>query len=523
MFRFDLTLVQPAHESLEQVLAAAGKAADLAGRGRLLRWPPPSLAAFFARYRGDRDGSWQWNGGEDAPPPAPRPCRRRGRGHGRVPRDPDVRGRPGFPVPGRREPRLTHEQRQRERRSVVAVAWWSDWIGRRHVRVIGCQRQAVEPPEALLRPGPSQPAVAVVYPEQAFRLSRRGRTEVLVACPCGVFGSTREVGWMGDCCGPCHDHRESAGREHAARLLARAGAPVTSLAFSADGRRLACGCLDGTLLAWDVPAGRQCLGLRVQGGEHCWHARLSPDGSAVAALTGDAAISVWDVATGACRQVKAGGQLRSLEYLPDGRLIALSPWGVSVWDPESGLCEARLTAERGRTFDLVTASAAGIPLVVGLGNDDLTFQDVMRGRERARLRWPGTEPPGGEEPLLSVPGPVLAASADGRTLAVAVNSWGGQGSFVGLWDQARGEVRPVARGWPPAAALFSPDGRTLVTLANPGGSVQSWDVATGEELATLQEYSRGVSCAALSPDGRLLATGNAEGGVKLWPAEMLRP
>src|SRR5262249_49724575 len=153
---------------------------------------------------------------------------------------------------------------------------------------------------------------------------------------------------------------------------------------------------------------------------------------------------------------KAGGQLRSLEYLPDGRLVALSPWGVSLWDPESGLCEARLTAERGRTFDLVTVGADGNPLVVGLGNDDLTFQDVMRGRERAGLRWPGTEPPGGEEPLLSVPGPVLAASADGRTVAVAVNSWGGQGSFVGVWDTAGGGVGPVARGWPPAGALFSP-------------------------------------------------------------------
>src|SRR5260370_34393551 len=81
MFRFDLTLVGPTPESLEQALAAAARAADLSGRGRLLRWPPPSLAPFFARWGADPEGWWQFNGGVAAAPQRERP-RRGGRGHG---------------------------------------------------------------------------------------------------------------------------------------------------------------------------------------------------------------------------------------------------------------------------------------------------------------------------------------------------------------------------------------------------------------------------------------------------------
>jgi WD40 repeat protein len=504
VFRFDRTLIQPTPEALVQALSEAAAAANFGGRGLLLRWPASSLAAFLARWRAGREGWWQWNGGEEVEPPRAGRRHRPGRGHGRVPRPAGD---------GRQPTRPSHERRQRERRSVVATVWWSDWIGRRHQRVVGCQRQgAVEPPETLLCPGPLQPPAALVYPEHSFRVTRRGETRVLVAYACGVFGTPEEVGWMGGRCGPCHDRREAEGDtgESPTRVLTGSGAAVGSLAFSADGRRLAAGGLDNLIQVWDVATGRRCLVTRARGNEMCSAVCLSPDGTTVAARTGPGTVSLWDLATGGRRAIEAGAPVWSVVYTPDGLLIASSPWHLSIWDAEAGRCEGELSTGDESPFDRVTVTADGSPLVIQAAGGEVIFRDARGGQECRRLRWPG---PG------DALGQVLAVSPDGRTLVVGP-PYPGHG-FINLWDTARGTVRRAAYGCPPAVVLFAPDGRTLVTAGSAERAVKNWNAATGAERVTLEEFSRGLTCAALSPDGRTLATGNAEGGVKLWPADVL--
>ena len=59
---------------------------------------------------------------------------------------------------------------------------------------------------------------------------------------------------------------------------------------------------------------------------------------------------------------------------------------------------------------------------------------------------------------------------------------------------------------------FSPDGRTLFT--NDSRSVQLWDVTTGKEIRRFLVDK--VCAAAVSPDGKTLATGGADGMIRLW-------
>ena len=64
------------------------------------------------------------------------------------------------------------------------------------------------------------------------------------------------------------------------------------------------------------------------------------------------------------------------------------------------------------------------------------------------------------------------------------------------------------------SVAFSPDG----TLASGSwdNTVKLWDVATGENIATLEEHEEQVRSVAFSPDGTLLASGSEDNTVKLW-------
>jgi WD40 repeat protein len=63
---------------------------------------------------------------------------------------------------------------------------------------------------------------------------------------------------------------------------------------------------------------------------------------------------------------------------------------------------------------------------------------------------------------------------------------------------------------------FSPDGKLLAT-SDVGGQIRIWQVADGQQVLTFQGHSDWISSIAFSPDGQLLAvSGSSEATVKLW-------
>jgi WD40 repeat protein len=302
---------------------------------------------------------------------------------------------------------------------------------------------------------------------------------------------------------------------------------VASLAFGPNKREIVSAGCDAVRFWDDQGKLRRTLPL-----ECASVSSLDPRGKRVAWLDEDRCPHVCDLATG-----KEGPKLSwittaaspQLTFLGDTSLLACYGNGFQIWDTRRG--KAIETPKE----DAIRAALGpdGRTLAVGC-SFYISIHDLLAGKQIHRIPFDyETDWPAGKEgrSIVSIGEPMtdLLFSADGQTLVSNHHD-----RTIRIWEvrtgKARGKVirhpirggltHEVRRCYPIA---LSPDGRILASGGYENdlweavvGAVRLWDVATGEELCRLSGHEGAVVSLAFSPDGKRLVSGSADTTALVW-------
>ncbi len=240
--------------------------------------------------------------------------------------------------------------------------------------------------------------------------------------------------------------------------------PVTGVAFSYDGARLASSSWDETVRIWDV---HERGLLRTIGGYQAWVRAVdfSPDGKLVASGSLEhrlrwGVVLLSDSVTGRAAMTKLAheGYVRAVAFSPDGSLLASGSDDrtVKIWEVRSGTEVSTLPRQHG-SINAVAFSPTGT---------------------------------------------VLFTAAWGAVGVWSTETWHKVGALAG---HSRG-VRSLAVG---------PDGEFIAT-GDDEGVVRIWEAGSLQLVWTVPAHEAAVRSLAFHPQRALLASGCEKGLVKVW-------
>ncbi|MCI0638055.1 MAG: hypothetical protein L0Y72_04835 [Gemmataceae bacterium] len=294
---------------------------------------------------------------------------------------------------------------------------------------------------------------------------------------------------------------------------------VFAVAFSPDGKQLACGSWDGHVSTWDLSSHK----LVREWAAHKQPIRAlaySPDGASLATASVDRQVRLWDAKTGADIKAldwKCNHYLTFLQFHPNGQWLCGGGWGgVVVWDLASRKVLHQADGQLGEHRPSFVADAE----LLRWSQEQYDFDsrsmelsyhelDVKTGR-RVHKAW------GENQPIGTF---LVAFAPSGKFIRVRLNEL-----FAGAPPslQERRLLQADKLDEVPEVA-FSP-GERLLALHRGDRHIWIIETATGQIRTRLQQGEVGTNSLTFSPDGKLLACGDRDRTTLVWRvAELPKP
>ncbi len=295
------------------------------------------------------------------------------------------------------------------------------------------------------------------------------------------------------------------------------GSPKTAtVVFSPDGAELAQSCGDGAVRIWNTktrvlmrtfPIGRSPFPPAI-----AW----SPDSLNLAVGTVDSLLETFDPFSGNSTVVEPViAPLQSDAQQTAHSILSLcyvSPTQIAVSEVGSGIALWDLTTNTAAPLSSTACSA----LIVSPDRTKLAELDQQRGFKcydliAKRMIWaqPPFTPP---QNIYSEDNHAAAFSPDGQTFAALTNG----NSTIGIYNADDGDVVKSFGDDPELVSIAcSPDGKLLAT-GDAAGLVHLWDPSTGSVVSTFRAGHGPVFDIAFSSDGKTLAAAGYNQTVELF-------
>jgi len=304
---------------------------------------------------------------------------------------------------------------------------------------------------------------------------------------------------------------------------------VKSVTFSPDGKILASGGEDDSIILWDMATGQpigQPLRIDVESTmRDVTSLAFSPDGKTLASGSITRDITLWNIATGQPIAQPLTGhtdRVNSVAFSPDGKILAAgsSDNTIILWDAATGQPIGQPLIGHTDSIYTIAFSPDGKVLASGSYGGTVILWDVsvQSNTYETKVRPIGKLPIGVTSSIYSI-----AFNPNGQTLVTSA------GNTIALWDVATrksiGQLGSDHYGQITSVA-FSPDGKILASgscgkfvsgTVGIQGEIILWDLATSQPIGQpLLVHAGYVNSLAFSPDGKTLASGSDDQAVILW-------
>jgi WD40 repeat protein len=284
---------------------------------------------------------------------------------------------------------------------------------------------------------------------------------------------------------------------------------VTAIACSPDGRQVATGSEDKTVIIWNATTGE--LQRTLEGhNDDVLSVAFSPNGTMLASGSADRMIRIWAPATGNLVQSYGGhlGAVYSVDFSPDSTLLALSSTDgtVRVWDVATER-ESQVLRGHEESCRAVAFSPDGKEIASGSLDETIKIWTLATGTSKTQRIEQTTESKFSRYWVNAI-----AFSPDGKQIASGIDD-----GRVLIWDVTTGELRTFEghNGNSVQCIAFSSDGKQVVS-GSEDRSIRIWSFATGELQRTFEGHSNGISGIKLFSDGKQMISGSTDNTARLW-------